>query len=192
MLRTSLSANEEKDASTIETEIAHITSLGVAELRLRWQETFKKNVPAALTKDLLARMICWRIQEEAFGGLDRATLKILDSYARGKPVEPSHHRRLKPGTVLVREYQGTRHDVSVSADGYLWQGETYTSLTTIARAITGSKWNGPRFFGLREKGRARVPRQDGKPSEALRAADRGKDPPLANNPAPARTLEVQL
>src|SRR5215469_11489492 len=104
--------------------------------------------PAGLTKDIMGRMIAYRIQEEAFGGLDRETAQFLDRLASGEKInKPS--RRLKPGTVLVREYQGERHTVKVVPDGFLWQDATYSSLSTIARAITGTAWNGPRFFGLR-------------------------------------------
>jgi hypothetical protein len=102
-----------------------------------------------LTKDLIARMITYRIQVEAFGGLDRATIKLLDGLARGQKSATEFKRRLKPGTVLVREYQGERHTVTIVPDGYVWRETTYSSLSTIARAITGTKWNGPRFFGLR-------------------------------------------
>src|SRR6266403_4371831 len=103
--------------------------------------------PPGLTKDIIGRMIAYRIQEEAFGGLDRETIKLLDRLARGKPDELS--RRLKAGTVLIREYQGQRHTVAVIPDGFVWQDTTFSSLSTIARAITGTAWNGPRFFGLR-------------------------------------------
>lgn len=108
--------------------------------------------PKALTKDILGRMIAYRIQEEAFGGLDRDLVKLLDRLARGeKPSEMK--RRLKPGTVLVREYQGERHTVTIVPDGFLWGDETYSSLSVIAQTITGTKWNGPRFFGLRMPGK---------------------------------------
>ena len=86
------------------------------------------------------------IQEQAFGGLDPETAKVLDGFARGNM--PSD-RRIKAGTVLVREYQGERHTVTVVPDGYIWRESAYASLSTIARAITGTAWNGPRFFGLR-------------------------------------------
>jgi Protein of unknown function (DUF2924) len=91
-------------------------------------------------------MIAWRLQERAFGGLDRESLSFLDSLARhgGSP-----RRRLKPGTVLVRDYHGQRHTVTVAADGFEWQGTTYASLSAIARVITGTAWSGPRFFALR-------------------------------------------
>lgn len=96
-------------------------------------------------------MIAYRIQEEIFGGLDGEPVKLLDRLARGeKPNELN--RRLKAGIVLVREYKGERHAVTVVADGFLWRDTTYSSLSTIARAITGTAWNGPRFFGLRVPG----------------------------------------
>ena len=139
------------DATTIETEVSQIRSLGIETLRHRWRMTFGATPPKGLTKDMLARMIAYRIQEDAFGGLDGETSKLLDRLAQGqKPSELS--RRLKPGTVLVREYEGARHTVTVVADGFLWQDKTYSSLSFIARLITGTKWNGPRFFGLRGAG----------------------------------------
>jgi hypothetical protein len=94
-------------------------------------------------------MIAWRLQEQVFGGLDRESLSFLEGLARhgGSP-----RRQLKPGTVLVREYQGQRHTVTVAPDGFNWQGTTYASLSAIARAITGTAWSGPRFFALRPNG----------------------------------------
>jgi hypothetical protein len=85
-------------------------------------------------------------QEQAFGGLDRESLMFLDGLAR-RGVSPRRH--LKPGTVLVRDYQGERHTVTVGREGFEWQGTTYPSLSAIARAITGTAWSGPRFFALR-------------------------------------------
>src|SRR5262249_24778841 len=141
------------DPAAIEAEIERIRSLGVDELRKQWRMTFGSIPPRALTKDLIARMITYRLQEEAFGRLDRATIKLLDRLARGE--KPELNRRLTAGTVLVREYQGERHTVTVVPDGFVWRDTTYASLSTIARAITGTAWNGPRFFGLRAaEGRA--------------------------------------
>jgi hypothetical protein len=137
------------DPEAIEAEIDRIRSLGLDALRARWRVMFGAVPSKGLTKDLIARMITYRIQEEAFGGLDRATIKLLDGLARGQKSATEFKRRLKPGTVLVREYQGERHTVTIVPDGYVWRETTYSSLSTIARAITGTKWNGPRFFGLR-------------------------------------------
>jgi hypothetical protein len=133
-------------------EIDRIRSLGVDTLRAEWQATFGRLPPDALTKDLIGRMVTYRIQERAFGGLDRQCRKLLDQVARGEKAELGLNRRLKPGAVLVREYQGERHTVTVVPDGFVWREVTYPSLSAIARAITGTAWNGHRFFGLRETG----------------------------------------
>jgi Protein of unknown function (DUF2924) len=105
--------------------------------------------PPAFSNDLIARFLCWHIQEQAFGGLDPKTAKHLGGLARGDRSPANRPRRLKPGTVLLREYQGERHNVTVVANGYVWREATYASLSIIARANTGTAWNGPRFFGLR-------------------------------------------
>ena len=133
------------DPAAIEAEIAHIRSLALDALRRRWRVMFGRTPPAALSKDLLGRMIAWHMQEQAFGGLDRESLRFLHSLARhgGSP-----RRRLKPGTVLLRDYQGQRHTVTVAPEGFDWQGTRYPSLSAIARAITGTAWSGPRFFAL--------------------------------------------
>jgi hypothetical protein len=162
------------DPTAIEAEIDLIRSLGLDGLRSRWRMTFGFPPPAALTKDLIARMIAYRLQEEAFGGLDRATVKLLDAYARGDKVRTELMRRLKPGTVLVREYRGERHTVTVVPDGFVWQDTTYGSLSTIARVITGTAWNGPRFFGLRTPNGNRAEGEPEKPTGRDRASRRQK------------------
>jgi hypothetical protein len=136
----------------IEAEIERIRSLGLDGLRARWRATFRSSPPPAFTKDLVARFLCWHIQEQAFGELAADTATLLDGVARGD--KPAMDRRLKVGTVLVREYQGKRHTVTVVLGGYAWRDTTYTSLSMVARAITGTSWNGYRFFGL-ETGRSR-------------------------------------
>jgi len=139
------------DAAAIEAEIDQVRSLGIGALRQRWRSMSGAAPPKGLTKDIIARMIAYRIQAGAFGGLDRETVKLLDRLARGRTPD-GLNRRLKAGTVLVREYQGERHTVTIVPGGCLWQDSTYLSLSAIARAITGTAWNGPRFFGLRVPG----------------------------------------
>jgi hypothetical protein len=143
-------ARRSPDPDGLEAEIDRVRSLGLEGLRARWRTTFRSPPPPALTKDLMARGIAWYIQEQALGGPDAATLKLLDGLARGE--KPESKRRLKTGTVLVREYQGGRHTVTVVPGGFLWRDTAYRSLSTVARAITGTAWNGPRFFGLRGPG----------------------------------------
>jgi hypothetical protein len=132
----------------IVSKIEEINSLTLEALRVLWRAEFRCEPPKGLSRDLLVRTLAWRLQEKDFGGHDKATRALLDAYAGGKAA--AMHRRLKAGTVLVREYQNTRHTVTIMPDGYLWQDKTYPNLTLIARAITGTNWNGPRFFGLRQ------------------------------------------
>ena len=136
------------DAAAVEAEIERVRSLSGAALRRRWQAEFGRLLPRSLTVELLRRMIANRIQEEAFGTLDRATLKLLDGLARRGGARRGE-RNLKIGTVLVRDYQGRRHAVTVAPDGFVWEGTSYSSLSAIARAITGTVWNGPRFFAAK-------------------------------------------
>ena len=164
------------DREAIESEIDRIRSLGVDELRNLWRATFRASPPPGFTKDLIARFLCWHIQEQAFGELDPRTAKHLASFTRGARPPSDRPRRLKPGTVLVREYQGARHTVTVVANGFVWREATYASLSTIARAITGTNWNGPRFFGLRIDKETTVSPD---PADAL--------PPFPNEGTPAQT-----
>jgi DUF2924 family protein len=130
----------------VEAEIDRIRSLGLDALRARWRATFRSSPPPAFTTDLVARFLCWHIQEQAFGELNPDIAKFLDCFARGDKRGVDLH--LKPGTALVREYQGERHTVTVVPGGFLWRETTYPSLSAVARAITGTAWNGYRFFGL--------------------------------------------
>src|SRR3984893_7211483 len=136
------------DAAAVAAEIDRVRSLSGAALRRRWQAEFGRPLPRSLSVHLLRRMIANRIQEEAFGTLDRATLKLLDGLAR-RDVARKGERNLKIGTVLVRDYQGRRDPVTVAPEGYVWEGASYSSLSAIARAITGTVWNGPRFFAIK-------------------------------------------
>ena len=135
----------------VQSEVEKLKFLDKDDLRARWRKMFGKEPPPALTKDLLCRMIAWRIQEKFHGGHDKATIKLLDGLARGEAAKLDTSPGLKPGTVLMREHRGVRHTVTIVPDGVVWQEQTYPSLSTVARAITGTSWNGPRFFGLRIK-----------------------------------------
>jgi hypothetical protein len=133
------------DPAAIEAAIADLRLLAIDALRRHWRVIFGRTPPTALSKDLLGRMLAFRLQERFFGGLDQESLRCLDGLARHGS---SPRRQLKPGTVLVRDYQGQRHTVTVALDGFDWQGTPYRSLSAIARAITGTAWSGPRFFAL--------------------------------------------
>ena len=138
-----------REPAAIAAEIDRIRSLRLDALRRQWRLVFGRVPPAGLSKDLLGRMIAAHLQERAFGGLDRDSLRFLQSLARHRRLP---RRQLKPGTVLVREYQGRRHTITTVHDGFEWEGTTYPSLSAIARAITGTSWSGPRFFALQRTG----------------------------------------
>jgi hypothetical protein len=142
------------DTSAVEAEVARIQSMSKYELSVLWRQTFQTHPPQGFTKGLIARYLAYHVQEKAFGGLDRETKNFLDALARGREPDAPRRRRLTAGTVVVREYQGERHEVIVAPDGFIWREKTYASLSMIAREITGTNWNGPRFFGVRMPGRS--------------------------------------
>src|SRR6202040_2354279 len=116
---------------------------------------FRSDPPTAFGPDLLRRSIAHRIQEKAYGGLSRSAQRLLDQMMKAYAAKPGGKivlpRRIKPGSVLVREWKGKSHRVMVLADGFVYEGVTYSNLSEIAGLVTGTRWNGPRFFGLRSK-----------------------------------------
>jgi len=130
-------------------EVDRLGGLPLDGLRAAWAAEFHRNPPRGLWPDLLLRMLAWRLQERAFGCYDKATLKLMQVYGQKRQGD-ARSQRLKTGTVLIRDYGGTRHTVTIVPEGFVWQERTFSSLTAIARLITGVNWNGPRFFGLRE------------------------------------------
>jgi hypothetical protein len=145
---------------SLEDEIAHLRGLDLGGLRARWQGVFRRPAPAHLTRHLLFAVIAYRLQADRFGDLDHTILQVLDRTV-AKEEGPAMTVRLAsfdqkrteltPGTVLVREWDRQSQRVMVMADGFAWNGQTYDSLSKVAFAITGTKWNGPRFFGLRDR-----------------------------------------
>jgi hypothetical protein len=135
----------------IKREIDRFKDLDREGLLRLWRKEFKHD-GRGLSRDLLFRMLAWRLQEKVFGGYGRTTESALNQYARddGNLGGEGTSRRARSGAVLVREYQGTRHTVTVVPDGFVWREKTYSTLSKIASEITGVKWNGPRFFGLRQ------------------------------------------
>ena len=133
-------------ASDLEPALARIAEMSIDELREAWRLKAKNVPPPALSKDLLARLLAHQLQEEVLGDLEPRLRKALVLAGKGGKAPA---RRIKVGSVVVRQYQGKLHEVLVVPEGFCWQGQTYPSLSTIARKITGVSWNGPRFFGLR-------------------------------------------
>jgi Protein of unknown function (DUF2924) len=143
----------------VEDEIVHLHGLDLSGLRARWQSVFQRKAPTHLTRHLLFAVIAHRLQADRFGDLDHSTKQVLDRAIATGPTMSSRlasfdqkRTELKPGTVLVREWDRQSQRVMVMANGFAWNGQTYDSLSKVAFAITGTKWNGPRFFGLRDNG----------------------------------------
>ena len=141
----------------VEAELDRLPTMLIAQLRVRYQELFRADPPKAFGPDLLRRSIAQRIQENAYGGLPRETQRLLDQLLKAAIAKPNGRlelpRRIKPGSELVRTWKGSSHRVMVMADGFAYGGKTFASLSEIASEITGTNWNGPRFFGLRTASR---------------------------------------
>jgi len=136
--------------SCLKSLIAELASLPYAELRDRYQVVFRSSVQPRLSQDLLKRALAYRIQAEHLGGLPRKTEKLLQ--ADTTPRLRNARCQLEPGSQLVREWQGQMHVVDVLEDGFRWKEKSFDSLSAVARAITGTRWSGPRFFGLSRNG----------------------------------------
>jgi DUF2924 family protein len=141
-------------------EIAHLRDLDLHGLRTRWKSMLRQQPPSHLPRHLLFAVLAYRLQADELGDLDPATARLLKQIAiSGDSLEVSRRtdefgrRRaaLKPGTILMREWNTQTHRVMVVDEGFAWNGKTYDSLSKVAFAITGTNWNGPRFFGLRDK-----------------------------------------
>ncbi len=159
-MRRSRSVARKATKPTLEDEIAHLRDLDIHGLRVRWKGLFRRQPPAHLPRHLLFAMLAYQLQADQLGDLAPDTVRLLRQIAAagGTPqtvrLTSEFDRRradLKPGTILIREWNGQPHRVMVLDEGFAWNGKTYDSLSKIAFAITGTKWNGPRFFGLREK-----------------------------------------
>jgi hypothetical protein len=135
-------------------EMARLAGLGIDELRSEWRRLHQTSPPKRLSRDILLRGISYRLQERRHGGLSQATLRTLLSATAARRSFALQRRprvAFKPGTRLVREWHGQTHTVLILDDGVEWRGQRYRSLSVVARAITGARWSGPRFFGLQAR-----------------------------------------
>jgi len=143
----------------IPARLAALKKMTLPELKAEWRTLFGKE-PPGYNRRFLESRLAYRIQELAYGGLKPETRKRLEvlgeQFADRNATSRRARRSAAPivGTRLIREWQGVEHTVTVLVDGYEWQGRAYRSLSAIARAITGTRWNGPLFFGLRNHRRA--------------------------------------
>jgi len=147
-----------RDPQKLASELEQLRELNSEELRERWQTLFGADPPPKLRSSLLVQGIAYQLQERAFGGLKPATLRLLeriadDAAAQRQVATAPPKMRVSTGTVLIREWHGTKHQVTVLNDGFLFRTKRFRSLSQIAREITGSRWSGPLFFGLKSSRR---------------------------------------
>ena len=139
-------------------EIAELPTLNRAQLQAKWRLVLKQSAPSHLRKQLLVPLLAYKMQEQALGGLrpevKRRLHELADSF-QSRPGQASAKLAspvlTKPGTRLIRQWQGETHSVTVSVQGFEYKGESYKSLSQIARLITGTRWSGPLFFGLKQE-----------------------------------------
>lgn len=148
------STSSTSNPGTLDSEIGALAKASRAELTSRWCALYKTEPPKRISRELLRRAIAYRLQELALGGLKPAMRRLLarvaaDASAR-RPIAFSPAPILAPGTVLLRNWHGTEHQVIVREHGVEFQGRQYKSLSQVAGRITGSKWSGPLFFGLKQ------------------------------------------
>jgi hypothetical protein len=147
------------DRKSLDLEIARLRGLEVSELRNCWHTIFRRKAPAHLPRHLLFRTLAYQLQADQLGDLDTQTRQLFDNSEpaekAGQRVAARHRQSddLRPGSILGREWKGRMQRVTVLVEGFSWNGKLYPSLTKAALAITGTRWNGPRFFGLRDKQR---------------------------------------
>jgi hypothetical protein len=143
-------------SETLEVEIAALPKMNIAQLQAKWRQALKQAPPPHIRKQLLVPLLAYKLQEQAFGGLKPEVKRRLRELAAGFDRNPrkaggqfTDSIRIKPGTRLIRQWEGKTHQVTVGEAGFEYDGELYKSLSVIARLITGTRWSGPLFFGLR-------------------------------------------
>jgi hypothetical protein len=169
----------------LEAELLKVALEPKAVLRVRYVSLFGRDPPKAFGPDLLRRSVAQKMQENAYGGLSKSMQRELDRLVGamvanlGAPLSVA--RRAQSGTVLVRDWKGKSHRVMIMEEGFSYDGRSYSNLSEIARLITGTRWNGPRFFGLRRQVRedvaAAIP--GGKPLRPNSTCRNPPQPPLA-------------
>jgi Protein of unknown function (DUF2924) len=144
-------------SETLEREITALPKMNIAELRAKWRSRLKQPPPAHVRKQLMVPLLAYKLQEQAHGGLKpeiRRQIEKLGALYRRDPKAktnslPTEHQSIKPGTRLLRQWNGKTHQVMVIEGGFEYDGERYKSLSAVARLITGTRWSGPLFFGIK-------------------------------------------
>ena len=141
-------------AKTMDADLAALPTLSPDQLRWRWEELYGRPPPPKMRRALMIRAIAYRMQERALGGLSTSARKrltqIADDIRQGRAPDRVT-TSIKPGTRLLREWQGATHEVIVLEKGVQFRGAVWPSLSAVAREITGTRWSGPVFFGLKER-----------------------------------------
>jgi Protein of unknown function (DUF2924) len=138
--------------NSLSSELAFLATMTYSELHLAWRRLYRAVPPKKVSRDILELGVAWKLQENKLGGLGAAvkrqlaelarTMEARSDLAKPRAISP------KPGSRLLRAWNGVTHEVQIVEDGFLWAGKMWRSLSAIAREITGTRWSGPRFFGL--------------------------------------------
>ena len=145
----------EHERAKLAGEIAALQSLDITRLKTCWRTLYGTDAPARFSRDLLIRAVAYRMQERELGGLRPTTRRLFQrvgaaAHAR-RPFKVAPLRALESGAILIREWNGVKHKVVVQESGFSFRGQHYRSLSAVARHITGSRWSGPLFFGLKHR-----------------------------------------
>jgi hypothetical protein len=147
-----LDAPKRADNGALAAEMAALAGLTATDLRAEWRRLYRTHPPKKLSRDLLELGVAWKLQERAMGGLSafnkRQLAELAQTMEAKSDLAKARKVSLKPGARLLRAWGGETHEVVVVEDGFLWRGKTWASLSAIAREMTGTRWSGPRFFGL--------------------------------------------
>ena len=142
-------------SDALEREIAALPEMNIAQLHAKWRQSLKTAPPLHVRKQLFVPILAYKLQEQEYGGINpeirRQLEKIAARYRRDPNAFTREPRRIKPGTRLLRQWNDKTHQVMVVENGFEYEGERYKSLSVIARRITGTRWSGPLFFGLKDR-----------------------------------------
>jgi len=143
---------ERRKNSDLNANLKQLAALNIEGLRSAWREQLGSDPPPIRSPDVLLRLLAWELQARSYGGLDTKTVaqlrRIAQVLERDGTYEPPIRRDFTPGVILTREWKGTIYKVTVTGDGFRYGAQNYRSLSDVACTITGTKWSGPRFFGL--------------------------------------------
>jgi hypothetical protein len=148
------SSTSQSDAKTLADSLDSLSVLKPDELAEQWRSLFRSDPPDRFRRTLLISALAYRLQEQALGGLKPATRRLLGSVAGDvgarRPITIESKRPVKAGAVLIREWHGTKHQVTAVKDGFMFRGKRFQSLSKVASEITRTRWSGPLFFGLKQ------------------------------------------